>query len=383
MDTTYASIMLVVFLVLAALAIDIGYMYVSDEDLNHAAELSALAGAQGIKQVIHARIQSDPKKLETVVNDTVQSPARVAAIESAMGAQRAVALIEVPSNNTNTMTTENNLTVGFWNAATATYTPGGTPVNAMQVRTKRTAESESVGLGQMGTIIAKITGIETVNYNPVSIAAIPAKARANIAISTSVCDRGCTYPEICQIPERKMSRGGGDPAGSSSPDRQYAYTSLLYPVTDASILSEMICREMPPQDVCGRNVYTSIGTGDDPLRDMESMMYNPKIDSSNKEYDKASGKLIGWWVIAPVVDALPVKAGGIFEERAVSRYALVRISRICADGGSGCAQTGKSFDAPASQCAQGNGLFIDRISCVGCGTKEMLQMPGLHPVLVK
>ena len=42
MDTTYVGIMLVVFLVIAGLAINIGYMYVSEDDLQNAAEVAAL-----------------------------------------------------------------------------------------------------------------------------------------------------------------------------------------------------------------------------------------------------------------------------------------------------------------------------------------------------
>jgi hypothetical protein len=31
------------------------------------------------------------------------------------------------------------------------------------------------------------------------------------------------------------------------------------------------------------------------------MMYDPKVDRSNKEYDR-NGKLLGWWVVVPVAD---------------------------------------------------------------------------------
>ena len=382
MDNTYVNIMLVVFLVLAALAIDVGYMYVSDEELQHVAELSALAGAQAIKQGIHVRIQGNPKEIGAVVNDTVQASARVAAVETAIGDHKAVALVEVPNNNTNNMTTENYVTVGFWDNNTKKYTSGGTPVNAIQVSTKRTAESESVGLGEMGSFIARMTGMETANYNPVAVAALPAKVRANFALSAEACGSGCSYPEICRIAERKMALSGGKPTGKAGAGDRFAFTSMAYPVVGSSTLSDLICGDLPPQDLCGKNVFVATLSGEVTLRDMESMMYNPKADSSNKEYDKTSGKLLGWWVIAPVVDSLPTRQVEGFEERPVTGYALVRISRICANGPPGCAQKGASFDAPASMCGNENGLYIDRITCVGCGTKAMLQLPGLHPVLV-
>ncbi|WP_243689489.1 Tad domain-containing protein [Geotalea toluenoxydans] len=60
MDTTYVGIMLVVFLVIAGLAINIGYMYVSEDDLHNAAESSALAGAQAIGQQMQLSARTVP-----------------------------------------------------------------------------------------------------------------------------------------------------------------------------------------------------------------------------------------------------------------------------------------------------------------------------------
>jgi Putative Flp pilus-assembly TadE/G-like len=380
MDTTYVGIMLVVFLVIAALAIDIGYMYVDDEDLQNAAETSALAGAQAIKQRIQQRVRTDSKSLSEVADDQVQSSARAAAIELAHGRHRAAALIEIANNGSNRLTAENDLTIGFWNISTHTYTPGGTPVNAMQVRTRRTAESETVGLGSVGSIFAVSSGIQKFNYTPEAIAAFPARANANFALCVDACEGGCTYPNICQVPERKMMSAPGQAV--SAKDR-YAFTSLMYQATSTTRLSDLICMEMPAQEVCGNQIYTILDTDNNALRDLESMMYNPNVDKSNKEYDKATGKLLGWWVIAPVTDCPPAKQGDAFERHTVSRYALLRISRICVSGATGCKQNDTSFDAPAAVCGADNGLYIDRISCVNCGSKALLQFPGLHPVLVK
>jgi hypothetical protein len=383
MDTTYLGIMLVVFLVLAALAIDIGYMYVGEDDLQNAAEISALAGAQVIGQRIHTAARTGSGKLDDIINDQVQTSARTAAIDTVSGRHKAASLIEIDNNNTNRLTTENDLTVGFWNFSTNAYTPGGTPVNAFQVRTRRTAESESVGLGAMGSILAKISGPQKFNYTPEAIAAFPARADTNIAVCVDACNPGCTYPNICTIPERKMSRESWD-AGKNPPAvNRYAYTSLTYPPGDTTRLSDLICMEISPQEVCGKEIYTIRDRDDNALRDMESMMYNPNVDKANKDYDKATGALLGWWVIAPVTDCPPAKQEKVFERHLVTKYTLIRISRICVPGATGCAQNNTAFDAPAAQCGGDNGLYIDRISCLGCGSRAMLQLPGLHPVLVK
>lgn len=383
MDTTYVSIMLVVFLVVAALAIDIGYMYVSEDDLQGAAETSALAGAQSIKQRILAQIQSDPRGVSEVVNDRVQSPARGAAIDTVSGKHKTVALMDIANDNSNRLTTANDVTVGFWNASTHTYTPGATPVNAMQVRTRRTAESETVGLGSLGSIIAKISGVQRFDYTPEAIASFPARANVNIAICVDACDSGCTYPNVCSIPERKMIRDPWDRRKDPPARDRYAYSTLLYPVTGTTKLSDLICMELPPQEVCGKEIFTIRDADDSALRDIESMMYNPNVDQSNKEYDKATGRLLGWWIIAPVTDCPPAKRENAFEQHTVTRYALIRISRICGNGTTGCSQNNTSFGAPSSTCGGDRGLYIDRISCINCGSETISTFPGLHPVLVK
>ncbi|HTP67195.1 MAG TPA: pilus assembly protein TadG-related protein [Geobacteraceae bacterium] len=382
MDTTYVGIMLVVFLVIAALAVDIGYLYVSEDDLQNAAETSALAGAQALKQRILAQMKSDPDRLKDISSDQVQASARNAAIDTVSGQHRAAALIEIANNNTNRLTTGNDVTVGFWNVSTHTYLPGGIPVNAIQVRTRRTAESESVGLGSLGSILAIISGPQKFNYTPEAIAAFPAQAGANFAVCVDACDGGCAYPNVCAIPERKMTRDAWDARKDPPASNRYAYTSLLYPPAGTLQLSDQVCMDLPPQAVCGKQIFTIRDADDTTLRDMASMMYNPNVDKPNKEYDNA-GKVAGWWVIAPVTDCPPARQENVFEQHTVIKYALVRISRICVEGASGCQQNGTSFKAPSSACGSNGGLYIDHISCISCGSRSMPEFPGLRPVLVK
>lgn len=380
MDTTYVTIMLVVFLVVAGLAIDVGYMYVSDEDLQHNAEIAALTGAQNIKQRILLQAQTDPKRIAAVVGDRVQPAARTAAVDVVSGGNTASALVGLLNDNGNSLSEDNDVTVGFWDTSTRSYTAGGTPVNAMQVRTRRTAESSSVGLGSLGSFMAKITGTGTdsFGFTPVAIAALPAGSRANIALCSDVSAASCTYPQICSMPEKRMTRASETGSAGDS----YLYTSLLHPVTITNTMQDMVCHEMPTQEVCGKPIYTSGGASNELLRDIEAMMYNPKIDKENKEFDK-NGKITGWWVMVPMLDCGAVKPGDIYESRTVTRYALVRISRICVSGPVGCQAYGATADAPAATCGAGeDGLYIDRISSVDCASKDKVLLPGLHPVLV-
>lgn len=383
MDTTYVNIMLVVFLVIASLAVSIGYLYVDEEDMRSMAEMAALAGAKDIKNRTLAQLRTGPGKLESVANDTVQSAARSTAVDHALGKHKESALMHALNNDTNSLTTSNDVTVGFWNISTHTYSPGATPVNAMQVRTRRTAESDTVGIGKLGNFLGIISGVQKFDYTPDAVAALPARANASFALCTEACESRCSFPNVCPIPERKMvsdpwNREKGSPAGD-----RLASAYLMYQLNTSVKLSDLICMETPSQEICKKEILTSLDQQGSALADMESMMYNPNVDASNKEYDKDSGKLLGWWVIAPVTDCPKARQEAVLEKRRVTGYALVRISRICAPGATGCQQNNTSFDAPASICGSDKGLYIDRISCVSCSSKALLAFPGLHPVLVK
>jgi len=378
MDTTFVTIMLVVFLVLTGLAVDIGYMYVSEEDLQSAAETAALAGMQQMKQRMLTQFQQAPGKVAEVLRDPLQTAAREAAVETVNGKQSAAALVGLANNDSNAFSGDNDITVGFWNMSSRSYTPGGTPVNAMQVRTRRTAESSTVGLGNLGSFLATVNGTVSFGLTPVATAAIPAGTSAHIAVCGAACDSSCSYPNVCTIPQRRMSRpNGGD--GSAG----YLYTSLLHPASITNSMSDLVCQETPTQEVCGKPIYTTAGTGDATLRDLRSVMYDSTADHSNKEYDK-DGRLLGWWLLAPRTDCVGVRAQNIFEQRTATGYVLVRISKICAGGTAGCGQQPGKADRPAQACGPGEeGLYIDRISCVGCDSKSKVTLPGLHPVLVE
>lgn len=383
MDTTYVTIMLVVFLVIVGLAIDIGYMYVSEEDLQGAAQTAALAGAQSMKQRVLYQIGNDPKRVEEVFKDSIQEGARNAAVEAVAGKQSAAALVGLSNNNVNALTGDNDITVGFWNVSSHTYTPGGTPVNAMQVRTKRTAESSSVGMGSLGSFLAKISGTESFGLTPVAIAANVPGTRANVAVCSAACEPRCTYPDVCSINERKLTNAPWDARKDPPPSDRFQFTSLLHPASITNTMSDLVCQESSPQDVCGRPIYTAAGTRNEILRDIKAMMYDPKVDRSNKEFDK-SGNVVGWWVIVPVTDCTSIKAADVFEPHTVTRYSLMRISRICASGPAGCSQAAVKPAAPAAACVPGDeGIYIDRISCVGCGSKSRMLFPGLQPVIVE
>jgi len=113
------AIILPVMLMLAGLAIDIGYIYYVKNQLQVAADAASLAGAALI---------TDP-------TDSTQTAARDKAKEFAAKNKAAGIDVEVVTDYSNTLSNANDITVG--NLTGTTYNRGSTPVNAIEVIPKR------------------------------------------------------------------------------------------------------------------------------------------------------------------------------------------------------------------------------------------------------
>ena len=108
----YVVLLLVALLAFVGLAIDIGYMYVAKSQLQNAADSAALAGASQAKSVGNGT--ANP-------NDLVQSGARTEAISFAAKNSAAQSSVTLSSDNSNTLSDSNDITVGHWNSAFRSY----------------------------------------------------------------------------------------------------------------------------------------------------------------------------------------------------------------------------------------------------------------------
>lgn len=148
---------LLAFIGFAALAIDVAYWYHTRHQLQGAADAAALAGA--------AKLTKD----ET---DKTQTDARAEALIFAannIAAKRSVVLAPgFPGNNV--LSSTNDITVGNWNGTS--YTPNAEPVNAVQVRPRRTTDSPPAGGGAITTFFGRIFGIDSVNISNVQAIAL-------------------------------------------------------------------------------------------------------------------------------------------------------------------------------------------------------------------
>jgi Flp pilus assembly protein TadG len=387
----WMALMLTVLFMLAGLGIDIGYMYYVRNQLQTAADASALAGAA----------------LITNPNDLMQTNVRIEAITFA-GKNTAAGgdAVVVVTDNTNALGANNDITVGRWDGTT--YTPNTLPVNAIQVRPQRVAGL----LGSRGPVrvflgqIFRMTGGDWsfMSARAEAIAAKLPRASSFVAMGSTVCTAvgGCTYPVTCQLTGATYAgacvaagnpysccTGPGTgatctaklffPQPTSAPnDQKFAWTSLLQQPGSASLFSALMCGNSPFVDVCSvPGIYGISGTAVSTLRDFESIMFDPNFDGSNKDKN-TSGDVIGWWVMIPQNSIADPMFGP--DPHPVIGYVLVHIIAVCAPGTTGC----KGYDSPPGLCSTlgltgSGGLAIDIISCISCGSVT----PGLKAVLVR
>lgn len=359
----YLAILLVALLVIAALVIDFGFRHVVKSQLQNAADSAALAGIMKMKTSGTGGVNT---------NDTVQDPGRSEAVIFASKNSVVKAPAQVSNDRTNTLSDANDITVGRWNSALHSYSAGRTPINAIQVRTRRTTGSVS---GPIDTFFGKILGIDNIDVKAEAIASLPARASTFIAICIDACP---TAPFTSPV------EFGA--AGANLGATQFAWTSLIDGnATSSSGVSNLICNKTANEDVCiNAPIYTQYGGASATLKNLESAMYDPAFDASNKQpFPNPTGSTVtGWNVIVPVTNCAAGKTTG-WEPAPVIRYAKLHITKICSSGGGGgCDSHGKA-KAPSSVCSgvTQNSIVIDSITCTDCSEKD--NMPGLKPALVR
>jgi len=354
------AISLIVILGLAALAIDIGYFYHTKNQLQGAADAAALAGAVKLDGTNNL-FQTAPR----------QEAIKYAALNNAAGSP-----VQLSDDNSNSLSgNSNDIALGSW--ISNTFTPGGTPVNAVKVRTRRTSESPGSGIPRL---FGKIFDTTNQDISAEAIAERPARSSSYIYF----CDSACTscISSMCTLSSpRVISTDTNLPE-----EKQFAWTSLTAPVTSASEVSDYICADPPFVDNCNIPIYSTNGGPGSVIRDLEARMYDPAYESNMKEKD-ALGKITGWWVIVPVISPCP--PGKQPAPQTVTYYANIRIKAICSSSSSSPACGGQKLkynskdDGPANVCKNipNNSIIIDSIQCSSCGSPD--QWPGYKSVLVQ
>lgn len=134
----WAGVALPMVLGISALAFDMNSMYVTKAQLQQTADASALAAARALP-------------------DT----------SAAVAAAQYYANLNMPSATNGTVVASNDVTPGNWNASSHVFTPGGTPLNAVQVAARRSQENGN----PLTTSIGAALGITSVDASASTIAA--------------------------------------------------------------------------------------------------------------------------------------------------------------------------------------------------------------------
>jgi Flp pilus assembly protein TadG len=363
------ALLLAVLFMLAGLAIDISYMYYVKNQLQVAADAAALAGVALISNS----------------NDLVQANARAEAIIFAAKNSAAGIPVEVITDNTNTLSDNNDITVGNWNATRdPKYLAGQTPVNAIEVRPQR-VQGLSGSRGAVRVFIGQVFRLIGINWGYLSAraSAIASRHPLEVGVSIAICldtckpgviDPGGTLLYWAPYPHEVIPGNVG-----------IAWTSFntTSQATEKDKIISFFCGAT--QDVCNLTVYTSNGYNNDLARQFRCAFKNPLYDSDNKTCsdgacDSATDNVTSWSVLVPIFtspDGCP--PGDQPAPDTVVQYGKLNIIEVYASGSGGTSNCAcGAYDA--DKLNGPNAILVNSIYCFDCNNPDI---PGNKPVLVK
>lgn len=287
-----ATVTVIFFLVLFilpifALVLDITYLYLVRGQMHNAADAAALAGARELDR------QKGPDE---------QDPARQKAGEFALKNTADAEPVLLLDDGSNSYSGANDITVGHWDGSA--YQAGATPVNAIQVWSRRTQGSPSGEFGLFwGRFISTADtpgGYPFLRVGAFATAVIPEKVEAPLSICIDA-----TVPENVNLPHLFYWA----PYSSEVADQgQYGIAWTLFSTNQATPTKELVdffCDK--PLGKCPPDpVYSSNGFVHAVAREFRCAFYNPDHDRAHKTFDPpGSNKVSSWRVLVPVFDRCP------------------------------------------------------------------------------
>ena len=138
---------------MAALAVDISYFYLLRGQLQTTADVSALAAAGELPD---------------------EDAARTAAV--------AYAVKNMPTSAHGNVLATADVVTGNWDAGTRTFTPAGTPANAVRVVTRRSQANGNAA----GTFFAKVQGTDSIDMRTSAIALLNENTLCLLSLDPSI-----------------------------------------------------------------------------------------------------------------------------------------------------------------------------------------------------
>jgi Flp pilus assembly protein TadG len=408
----YIALILVMVVALAGIVIDFSYMYIAKGQLQNASDAAALAGS--------SRLPKRPAVTNLTAFGNLSAARkeawRFAYKNKIVPSGKSVFLVasssynSPPSNLNNSNDPTGDIVVGHWDSGSG-FTPAsaGTTksINAVKTVARKTSDPPVDGVKEgdnpIPTFLGKVIGWNNMSVNADAVAALPPGATNYILMCSTFdpssgtntggleCTPGCSYPNICTISPRTISRNPTTPYNEA-----FAWTSLSKTNTTNNWLTEQICAQnFPDEDVCGEPMYTTEGATNSTSA-LETAMYNPHLDTSNKECgtdasgnpiicNGSNGPVTAWWIIIPVsTNTASPSTPGCPPQRQpspfyVDHFALIRLTKACHSGGGippGC----QSYQAPSCP-GGGDTITFDKYSCMTCAQRDIYT--GLKWKLVK
>jgi len=380
----YIALMLVVLFMFVGLAIDIGYMYVAKTQLQNAADAAALAGASQFS--------------ESTSSDTIQLDARNQAISFALKNYATKIPVTVLSSSTissatNELNESNDITVGNWNGTS--YDPGQTPINAIEVRARRTDESSDSPIRQVNLFFGRVFGvIGFLGWDKMSVSAVAIAGRGNRAdLPITMCIKICGPTDGVPVnfdPPKTFYWAPYPSEANPDGSQGIAWTSFseTSQSSDKPLIISSLCGNKV--ETCGKSIYSTNSADNSLARQFRCAFKNPDYDSLNKtcsdnvnnKCGPSAGRIVSSWTTTiPIFDEAGCPPGNQPIPYNVVKYAKARIIEVYADGGGGknecpCNQ----YDASNIPGSNPNGIIVDQITCIACNDISRL---GNVPKLLK
>jgi Flp pilus assembly protein TadG len=374
----YIALLLVVLLAFVGLAVDLGYMYLVKTQLQNAADSAALAGSSKLSEIGS--------------NDIVQLSARAEAISFASKNTATKIPVSILSDSTNAFNDANDITVGYWDGTS--YTAGKTPINAIEVRTRRTPTSPDK---QVSLFFGRILGWDKMSASAVALAGRGNRGDAPITICIKACGPTdgtpvdytdtTTYPLGGKLFYWAPYPSEANPDGSQG----VAWTSFseTSQATDKDITIGILCGATT--DVCGKTIYSTNSNDNELARQFRCAFKNPDYDSLNKTCSDNAGGVCGptagrivknWTITAPIYEDAGCPPGSQPKPYKVIKWSKLRVIEVYASGGGGTNKCPcQAYDAPKMTGSQPNAILVDQVTCIPCD--DTFKKLGNVPKLLK
>jgi hypothetical protein len=352
--TIYIALLLVVLLAFVGLAIDISYKYVAWTQLQNAADAAALAGASRLNVT------------ESYVFDSYTSAVGEATKYAALNKATKESVI-ISSSLTSSISSNvfvegnpgNDITFGNWNvnrspAYIKAGDTGGTPVNAIQVRARRTLDSPGGGIS---VFFGRLFGWEKMP----AVAIATAAPSGFVAAGLVICTQTCSVATPVNLELQEGGSGSMPPSTTGIAWTAFSYTQAPNIGKNGDVVNTIWQRPTAnpvPMNVCipPMCITTNNGVGD-ALKELSDAFNDVNYDKTHKLI--VNNKVQKWTIVVPVVDedisclhtagtaCPPGQQGNTNERYHVLKWAVMEIADVVTTGNK-------------------KGVLATRIQCAGC-----------------